>query len=78
MTEPERQHLKGVPDKREVHGLDDVAPGLRVHSSDYGSGTVLADLGIGIQIYWDRALPGTVDSHMLTHDKAYVARLERL
>lgn len=83
MTEPER-HLIGLPveatvqPEREVKGLDDITPGLRVESPEYGTGTVLADVGIGIQIYWDRALAGTADQHMLTHDKAYVARLERL
>lgn len=79
MTEPERQHLRGLPEAaREIHGLDDIDRGLRVESSEYGKGTVLADVGIGIQIYWDDVVLGTVDTHILTHDKAYVARLERL
>ena len=81
MTEPSRQ-IVGIPVERTVQpervGLDDVEPGLRVHSGDYGEGTVLADVGIGIQIWWDETLNGTVDAHMLTHDKSYVARLERL
>ena len=82
MTEPER-HLIGLPveatvqPEREVKGLDDITPGLRVESPEYGTGTVLADVGIGIQIYWDKPLLGTV-TQMLVHDKAYVARLERL
>jgi len=58
--------------------FDDIQPGLRVRSADYGTGTVVAVLGIGIQIHWDKVLLGSVDTHLLVHDKAYVARLERL
>lgn len=56
-----------------------ISLGARVNSSDYGNGTVIADLGgSGIQVYWDKALSGTIDQHILTHDRAYVLALERL
>lgn len=79
-----KPNIIGLPVEATVHPRPDVAGipedprGLRVRSSDYGTGTVVADIGIGIQIWWDKALAGTADQHMLTHDKSYVAGLERL
>ena len=56
-----------------------VAVMQRVRSEDYGPGTIVADLGaIGIQVWWDRTLPGTHDMHLLTHDRAWVEKLKRL
>jgi hypothetical protein len=76
VNEQNRQ-LHSIPD--EGPGVfDDIEPGLRIRSRDYGTGTVVAILGIGIQIHWDKALLGSVNTHLLTHDKAYVAKLERL
>lgn len=74
----EAEYLRRVPQDRTRETLADVAEGLRVKSSDYGTGTVVAVLGIGIQIHWDTALIGTADTHLLTHDKSFVARLERI
>jgi uncharacterized membrane protein YczE len=74
----EAEYLSRVPQDRRTETLADVALGLRVKSSDYGTGTVVAVLGIGIQIHWDEPLIGTVDTHLLTHDKSFVARLERI
>ena len=59
-------------------GPETVSEGTRVESGDYGPGTVVADVGIGIQVWWDRTLPGTHDMHLLTHDRAWVEKLKRL
>lgn len=57
---------------------DTVYLGMRVHSGDYGNGTVVAILGaMGIQVYWDEEILGTRD-HLLTHDRSYIERLEKL
>lgn len=84
MNEPAR-NLIGIPVESQLDHRndpqpgDDITAGLRVRSDDYGAGTVVAVLGIGIQIYWDTPLVGTVDSHLLVHDRSYVmTRLERL
>ena len=50
---------------------------MKVRSPEYGTGTVVANLGIGIQIYWDTALTGTT-THLLVHDYSFVERLEKL
>jgi hypothetical protein len=50
----------------------------RIESADYGTGTVVAILPTGIQVFWDKPLVGTTDQHLLVHDKAYVMSLERL
>lgn len=71
MTEP-RKLSSITPAKDGVH------LGLRIHSGDYGNGTVVADLGaMGIQVYWDTEILGTRD-HLLTHDRSYIDRMERL
>jgi hypothetical protein len=72
--------LHSVPTEPDGHPgvFDDIQPGLRIKSRDYGTGTVVAVLGIGIQIHWDKVLMGSVNTHLLVHDKAYVAKLERL
>lgn len=46
--------------------------GVRLESPDYGAGTVVSYVGIGWQVYWDQALPGTVDGHLLTHEVTYL------
>lgn len=52
--------------------------GMRVHSGDYGDGTVVAILGaMGVQVFWDEEILGTRD-HLLVHDRSYVEKLERL
>lgn len=56
----------------------ELAEGVRLKSLDYGTGTIVAMLSIGVQIYWDTPLVGTTDSHLLVHDRSYVERLERL
>jgi hypothetical protein len=81
VTEPSNKpHLVGPVEAR-IHPeqlvFADIAPGLRVNSSDYGAGTVVAVVATGVQVYWDKSLAGT-DTHLLTHDTGYVARLERL
>lgn len=48
--------------------------GRRVASPDYGPGQVVAVLPIGVQVWYDLPLTGTVDTHMLVHDPAYVER----
>jgi len=83
VNESAKRPLIGIPVESQIDHRndprpgDDIEPGLRVKSSDYGTGTVVAVLGIGIQIYWDTTLVGTVDSHLLVHDRSYVMRLER-
>lgn len=64
--------------KPEPVGLDGIEVGLRVRSSDYGTGTVVAIAATGIQLYWDKPLLGTTDTHLLVHDRAFVASLERI
>jgi hypothetical protein len=57
---------------------DTVYLGMRVHSGDYGNGTVVADLGaMGIQVHWDEEILGTRE-HLLMHDRSYIERLEKL
>lgn len=57
---------------------DPVHLGVRLRSGDYGNGTIVADLGaMGVQVYWDMEILGTRD-HLLTHDRSYIDRLERL
>jgi len=52
--------------------------GMRVRSGDYGDGTVVAMLGaMGIQVFWDQEILGTRE-HVLSHDRSYVERLEKL
>lgn len=77
MTESNR-HIQAVPEEPPRERWDDIAEGLRVLSKDYGTGTVVAVFSTGVQLWWDQALLGTTDTHLLTHDKSYVARLERL
>lgn len=57
---------------------DDIRPGLRVRSDDYGKGTVVAVFGaLGIQVHWDEEILGTRE-HTLMHDRSYINRLERI
>lgn len=75
VTEPERR-LTGVSD----HGVSWIAPNVRVRSTDYGPGTIVLDLSpIGVQILWDQPmLEGVAGPQLLTHDRGWVERLERL
>lgn len=57
---------------------NDIEPGLRLRSGDYGDGTVVADLGHGIQVYWDQALIGTIDTHLMLHDRSWILNQERI
>lgn len=50
---------------------------MRLHSSDYGNGTVVCLLPTGVQILWDKPLLGTAQQ-LVIHDYSFVARLERL
>jgi hypothetical protein len=69
-------HSMGEPS--ETVGSEIVIP-TRVRSEDYGKGSIVADYGpIGIQIFWDNVIKGTVSTHLLTHDRSWVARLEKL
>jgi hypothetical protein len=52
----------------------DALLGRRVTSPDYGRGRVVAVLPTGVQVWYDLPLTGTVDTHMLVHDPAYVER----
>jgi hypothetical protein len=58
--------------------------GMRVRSADYGTGTVVAFLGIGVQVYWDADIGGVDDAiiegetHLAVHDRSLVEGLERI
>lgn len=85
VSEPSRRPLIGIPVESQIDHRNDAHPGdlpieagNRFRSADYGAGTVVAVLSIGIQIHWDKPLTGTLDSHMLVHDRSYVQRLERI
>lgn len=57
---------------------DTIYLGLRLRSSDYGTGTVVGVYGaMGIQVHWDKELEGT-HQHTLLHDRSYIERLERI
>ena len=57
----------------------EIAIPTKVRSSDYGTGTIVADFGaMGIQIYWDKPVTGTVATHLLVHDRIWVSLLEKL
>lgn len=71
MSEPER-HIRRV-----VENPAPIEPGLRVNSRDYGTGTVVAIVATGIQVFWDEPLLGT-SQHLLVHDKAFVMELDRI
>jgi len=58
--------------------MTDISVGTRVHSDDYGDGTVVMDLGERVQVVWDQPLIGTPDHHALLHDRSYVERLKQL
>jgi hypothetical protein len=51
---------------------------MRIRSRDYGEGTVVALLPIGVQVWWDNPLLGTVDTHMIVHDRNWILDQERL
>lgn len=56
-----------------------ITVGTRLESADYGAGTVVAFVATGVQVYWDQALVGTVDGHILTHELTYLQlRCQRL
>jgi len=80
MAERDRNQVANFPEIL-VHperGSTTIPRGTRVRSADYGDGTVVADVGIGLQVWWDKPLPGTLDEHLLTHDRSWVEKLERL
>ena len=58
--------------------VEELRRGTRVHSDDYGDGTIVAMLSIGVQIEWDKVLAGTLNQRRLVHDRSYVERLKRL
>ena len=75
MSEPSNVQPIG---RRELVGTEIVIP-TKVRSSDYGTGTIVADFrAMGIQIYWDKAVTGTVATHLLVHDRIWVSLLEKL
>ena len=82
MVNEQPRPLASVPDNSEPKTreprFDDIREGLRVLSSDYGTGTVVAVLGIGIQIHWDKPILGTVSTHLLVHELPFVSKLERI
>jgi uncharacterized membrane protein YczE len=51
---------------------------MRLRSPEYGDGTIVAVLGIGIQVRWDTPILGTTQTHMLVHDPVFIAKLERI
>lgn len=54
-------------------------PSMRVRSSDYGDGTVVAVVATGVQIMWDKPwLEGTTGPQLLLHEPGFASRLERL
>lgn len=61
-----------------VRAMDEDLLGVRLRSGDYGTGTVVAMLPTGVQVFWDKPLLGTIDVHLLVHDRAWVLQLERL
>ena len=84
MTEPTRRNLTGLPVENQVHPRHDpksshppVERDMRLHSGDYGNGTVVCLLPTGVQILWDTPLAGT-EQRLVIHDYSYVARLERI
>jgi hypothetical protein len=60
-----------------VQDVDEIKVGTRVQSGDYGDGTVVTVMGNQIQVFWDNELVGT-NQHLLSHDRSYVERLDRL
>lgn len=81
------ENARGTIARLKAHGVaaNGIVPvmeedllGERVRSADYGTGTVVAMLPTGIQVFWDKALLGTTDMHLLVHDRAWVLQLERL
>jgi hypothetical protein len=58
--------------------MAEVAVNVRVYSDDYGTGTIVLDLGSQVQVRWDRPQPGTADdpTHTLLHDRSFVERLQ--
>ena len=78
MVNEQPRPLTSVPDDNSEPRFDDIREGLRVLSSDYGTGTVVAVLGIGIQIHWDKPILGTVSTHLLVHELPFVSKLERI
>lgn len=71
-----------------IHPMGDRQPELvgsdfeiptRVYSDDYGKGNIVADFdAMGIQIYWDHVITGTVATHLLVHDRTWVSKLQKL
>lgn len=75
---PPSERPKVVPvDPSKMVGEHGVVHRAGVRSPDYGTGTIVAITGNGVQIYWDEALAGT-SAHLLEHERWYVERLERL
>lgn len=75
MSQPSNIHPLEQP---EQVGTEITIP-TRVRSSDYGTGTIVADFNaMGIQIYWDQPLTGTVATHLQVHDRRWVSLLEKL
>lgn len=63
-------------------GYGNVRRGLRVKSADYGTGTVVAILGIGVQVFWDADLAAAEgdegETHLQIHDVGLIEDLEQL
>jgi hypothetical protein len=81
VTERAKRRLIGVPVESQVNpepiALGEIDRGMRIRSRDYGTGTVVAIVATGVQVWWDEPLVGTAE-HQMIHDKAYILSLQRL
>lgn len=63
----------GFPESgRRLPREDLIERDMRIRSRDYGEGTVIALLPTGVQVWWDNPLLGTVDTHMMVHDRNWI------
>jgi hypothetical protein len=65
-------HPMGRPEEQQPR---EITTGMRVRSADYGNGTVVAFVGSGIQVRWDKPIDGK-HAHYLVHDVIFVQRLD--